>query len=339
MGKRDLMTLVAAGALLIAAPGRAEVSVDAPASILVFPRVVADGTRDTIIQVTNSGNGTVYALCWYEAAPSGLPSDDECLAVDFTLALTKQQPTSWVVSSGRPSDPSDTPCSNHPPDYDCAGAGFDPGRVPPASAPFDGTLRCIETDATGAPLSGNHLTGEATLEDVTTGDVSKYDAIGLRGLEANDGDATLRIGEEYADCPELLLFDHAAAGAPMESVPSARLDTDLTVVQCAADLRTQLASNRLLQILVTSEFESRYSTSVPLGCRATSRLGDLNQIFTVAVTGSRTVQTRIRATLDNRGGLLGIAEEVRSAGPARAVAATTLHGAGEIGAVDLVQLP
>jgi hypothetical protein len=214
MWKRELMTIVGACALLAAAPGRAQVSVDAPASILVFPRVVADGARDTIIQLSNSGNATVFAFCWYEVAVSNFPVD-ECLTVDFTLTLTKQQPTSWVVSSGRLIDASDMQCSLFTPDYDCAGAGFDPGNVPPTTPSFDGSLRCIETDSTGAPLSGNHLTGEATLEDVTTGDVSKYSAIGLRGLEANDGDSTLRIGEEYADCPEFLLFDHAAAGAPM----------------------------------------------------------------------------------------------------------------------------
>lgn len=338
MGKRELMTIVGACALFVAGPVRGGVSADAPASILVFPRVVADGTRDTIIQLSNSGNGTVYALCWYEAAPSGLPTDDECLTIDFTLALTKQQPTSWVVSSGRVVDPSDLPCSNFPPDHDCAGAGFDPGSVPPAIAPFDGTLRCIETDATGAPLSGNHLTGEATLEDVTTGDVSKYGAIGLRGLEANDGDETLRIGEEYADCPQSLLFNTASAGAPMPSVPGSRLDTDLTVVQCSADLRTQEASDHIVNIVVANEFEMRLSLAARIGCHATYRLDDLSVIFDLAVTGTRTAQTRIRS-LGYQGGLVGIAEEVRSAGAARAVAATTLHGEGEVGAVDIVQLP
>jgi hypothetical protein len=122
-------------------------------------------------------------------------------------------------------------------------------------------------------------------------------------------------------------------------VPSSRLDTDLTVVQCAADLANQSTTHRVLQFTVTSEFESRFTVATTASCHATYRLADLNQIFDLALLGTRTAQTRLQTSAGSRGGLLGIAEEVRSAGAARAVAATTLHGEGGVGAVDLVLLP
>ena len=35
------------------------------ASILVFPKVIANGTRDTVIQITNTSNSMVHAHCFY----------------------------------------------------------------------------------------------------------------------------------------------------------------------------------------------------------------------------------------------------------------------------------
>ena len=42
---------------------------------------------------------------------------------------------------------------------------YDPGRVPPVVPDFTGELKCIEVDASGFPVPGNALKGEATLED------------------------------------------------------------------------------------------------------------------------------------------------------------------------------
>ena len=99
--------------------------------------------------------------------------------VDFDIFLTKQQPTHWQASLGRLPNPSDQPCDRNTGNYDCDGAGLDPGRVPPvASFPFQGELRCIEVDQSGAPISGNHLKGEGT-------------------IVSTDGQATkLRLGSE-----------------------------------------------------------------------------------------------------------------------------------------------
>lgn len=116
-----------------------EVTSTEPGSIVVFPKVIADGTRDTILMLTNTSNMMVYVHC--EATNgigrcAGSPdpdnqvyycnSDEECLDVeapdesilenvgpceltcqpeDFEFALTAQQPTFWRVSTGRVQDP------------------------------------------------------------------------------------------------------------------------------------------------------------------------------------------------------------------------------------------
>ncbi len=126
-----------------------EVSSTEPGSIAVFPKVISDGTRDTIISMTNTSNLMAYVHC---EATNGLgtcggsPDPDnqvyycnddlDCLNVedplgaplanvgpcnidwqpgDFTFALTAQQPTFWRVSTGRRQDPnlaSGTSCAD-----------------------------------------------------------------------------------------------------------------------------------------------------------------------------------------------------------------------------------
>jgi hypothetical protein len=125
--------------------------------------------------------------------------------------------------------------------YGCNDAGLDPGRVPPVVEYFTGELKCIEVDPSGAPLSGNHLKGEATtttfnvcdpgnpldpndnrcvLETIDEPcasnddcnadiiDVAKYNALGVIGNENNDGDAVLCLGGEPSEeCPNGAEYD------------------------------------------------------------------------------------------------------------------------------------
>jgi hypothetical protein len=246
---------------LLASGATAEVTTERSASILVFPKVIADGTRETVIQITNTSNSMVHAHCFYVNGgltfPDGLDgipgSGDEVPSafnpplwteIDFDIWLTKQQPTYWVVSEGRLINPDDPTCSDEVDDEDddddsadgadCPNAGFDPGRVPPVVETFTGELKCIEVDASGAPLSGNHLKGEATVVVVdpcdieegqtegncrsngdtcednddcpnTTQDAAKYNALGVIGLETNDSNGTLCLGgqpDPEGACPQ-----------------------------------------------------------------------------------------------------------------------------------------
>jgi hypothetical protein len=200
----------------------ADITTERGASILAFPKVLANGATDTVIQITNVSNSMVHAHCFYVNAaldPSGRPLWQE---TDFTIWLTKQQPTHWLVSDGRRVDPTDD-CfeGNVINPLECDGAGFDPGAVPPVPDDFIGELKCIEVDAAGSPIGGNHLKGEATLI-TTDGDVSKYNAVGIEGTELAGGTGrTLLLNQpkgmeetvgQYNACPNVLILNHFAEG-------------------------------------------------------------------------------------------------------------------------------
>ena len=180
-GRVGLMAAALVGLAVGAA--QAQVTTEKSASILVLPKVISDGTRDAVIQITNTSNSMVHAHCFYVNGaltfpdlPPGPLNPPLWTEIDFDIWLTKQQPTHWVVSDGRLVNAADPPCSNNGgmqsgtangifPDngfYGCNDAGLDPGRIPPVVEYFTGELKCIEVDQSGAPLSGNHLKGEVT---------------------------------------------------------------------------------------------------------------------------------------------------------------------------------
>jgi hypothetical protein len=98
---------VALGMMATSAYGAA--STERGSSILAFPKVLADGDSDTIIQITNISNNMVHARCFYvNAAIDPFTGKPEWQVTDFLIWLTKQQPTHWQVSEGRFQDPSDT---------------------------------------------------------------------------------------------------------------------------------------------------------------------------------------------------------------------------------------
>lgn len=337
-----LALLVAATAIHTAAPGGAQVATDEPASIVIFPRIIADGTRDTIIQLSNTSNAPVAARCWYvDGAPAGFGEALWTVSV-FDIMLTQQQPTNWVASLGRALDPSEMPCRRSGPDYDCYGAGFDPGAVPAVPIGFTGEMRCVETDVTGAPVSGNHLIGEATLDNVVSGDVAKYSAIGIAGLDLNDGDGTLRLGEEYAACPGALVADHLVDGAEVAAVgPGSAIATEVTVVPCTANLETEVPETVIVLFSVNNEFEQRFSAATAVRCWSSLRLRDINPVFDITVLGTRTAQTRMRPSAATASSFLALVDEMQMAtptGPA-ASASANVYVEGVHADPDLITLP
>ena len=217
---------------MIAADARADVTTERGASILAFPKVLADGANDTIIQITNLSNSMVHARCFYVNAQLTDPNRPEnndpinpnrpqWIETDFNIWLTKQQPTHWRVSTGRFVNPFDD-CfkgNNIDPD-DCENAGIDPGAVPPVPKDFIGELKCVEVDSSDNPIGGNHLKGEATIK--SGDDVAKYNAIGIEGTElAGETGNTLRLDQpggipdvigQYNACPNHLILNHLAEG-------------------------------------------------------------------------------------------------------------------------------
>jgi hypothetical protein len=211
---------------------RADITIERGASILAFPKVLADGATDTLIQITNVSNSMVHAHCFYVNAQLPFPDRAEnpitgnvplWQETDFWIWLTKQQPTHWLVSTGRFVNPLDNCFDGNQVDVEeCENAGIDPGAVPPVAENFIGELKCIEVDAAAIPIGGNHFKGEATLK--TGGDVAKYNAIGIEATEfAGETGNTLMLnwpkgsepeeGQQYSACPALLIANHLAEGA------------------------------------------------------------------------------------------------------------------------------
>jgi hypothetical protein len=344
VGLTGLVALVGLG--LVARPTVAQVvTTEQNASILVFPKVISDGSRDTIIQITNTKNTQWGVHCFYVNGvpedPNNPPGPDNlplCMETDFHLFLTREQPTHWVVSTGRLYNPNDSACNKNTTcapgtsgttNADCCDAGFDPGHVPPVAPDFTGELICIAVDMSDAPANANALKGEATLEDLETGDVSKYNAIGVQSNDYAPDAATTGIlclgsanapydpdicphGRQYAGCPAEWRFDHPATDAPdlvVEQQPfctgssCSSVETNLTLVPCTQDFETQALTTVTLQFYVVNEFEQPFTTSTSFSCWGSFNLGapsgsllpGVTEWFTAGSLGSQTLQTRIRS--------------------------------------------
>src|SRR5262245_26596365 len=181
----------------------ADVTSDRPGTIVMWPKVISDGTRDTLITLTNTGNDEANAHCQYVNAigfcrlsrefctlpspendgvekqcPGGIA--DVCdqawsLTFDFDITLTRQQPTIWRVSTGRienPLIPADGSCDDFgltqfcPGFFKASSGPLAPGAVLPIGETFRGELRCVQTAADGSVWPANELKGEATIETV-----------------------------------------------------------------------------------------------------------------------------------------------------------------------------
>lgn len=324
-------------------------------SIVVFPKVISGGTRDTIIRLTNTSNSMVRAHCFYVNAalsnpdqPPGPLNPPLWQEVDFDITLTKQQPTHWTASAGRRVNPFDPVCSGNPVVNDCDGAGFDPGLIPPVLPGFTGELKCIEVDDSGAPLSGNHLKGEAMLVTAGNGDVSTYNALAILGND-NNGDGVLVLGGgqcvgdgglngqtcrsdddcgdagpcalEYNACPQAWILNHQPDGAPELAIEAAgqgpsMVETQLTFVPCTQNFETQEGTRVTLQFLTTDEFESQFSTSTTVDCWGNFFLAEMNappltfgQTLVPDPQGTMFLKTRIRSAGGTPFGVLMVAEE------------------------------
>lgn len=254
-------------------------------------------------------------------------------------------------------------------------------RVPPVPEnPFIGHLKCIAVDRNEVPVESNVLKGEALMvrSNADDLDVQGYNAIGIRAIEGrNDGDNTLVIGgapacaegvragtrcssnadcpggrcryPEYEGCPNILILDHFFEGAN-DPVSGAKVNTVLTVVPCTEDYELQTPVEAPLQFLVFNEFEQRFSTSRTVNCFHQFRLfdidgatpGEVRSIFSAAVNGTLTGQTRIRGVVAPGGAgrlgytWLGVAEEFRDGGGS---AAFNIHYQGSRPQSDFIHMP
>src|SRR4029077_14705668 len=110
-------------------------------------------------------------------------------------------------------------------------------------------------------------------------------------------------GAEYNSCPNILILDHFFDGGidPISAKPGT---TDLTLVPCSENFSTQDLTTTTVQFLVFNEFEQRLSTSRAVTCFQEFKISDIDKastdrsIFSAAVQGTLTGQTRIRGVAD-----------------------------------------
>jgi len=374
--ERVRVGLVAVAAAVTCAGGAsADVVTEQSASILVFPKVIADGNQDTIIQISNTSNSMVHAHCFYvngaltdPTRPQGPTNPPLWTEIDFDIWLTKQQPTYWVVSEGRLVDSDDEPCRGTT--LDCPNSGLDPGRVPPVVSDFTGELKCVEVDPSGAPLSGNHLKGEATIvtfntcEDGTcsvTGnacstvcpdeyDYAKYNALGVIGNENNNGDGELCLGgaaqpgscpngAEYNACPLHWTYTGYATDGD-DPFLGEEVTPSITFVPCTQNFETQVPTSVTIQFAITNEFEQTFSASTTVTCWADLELSSINQVFAEDRVGTDLVQVRMRASTGSTSGFMAVATDVHTDGEGQSArASVNLHVDGERTGGDLITIP
>jgi hypothetical protein len=327
--------LVLAGAALLvvaaAAVARGQVTADRGVSILVFPKIIADGSGDTAIEVANVWESPANAVCAYVGG-----GPDQWQAVSFGIALGARRPQHWTVARGRTAAPREPPLD-----------------VPAAPDGFRGALLCIEVDQTGAPLSGNALAGQATLLDIATGDVRGYGGVGLQGSGLNDGDPFLCIGGEPSDACVLGAEYDACPGEWIVSVPAdgaadaplgagVRYAGRVTVLPCSQDLRGGAPATVELEITVIDQLGQQFSGNASATCWSDLALADVGAgIFDRATLGSDWAEARIRPA-EGSGGFLLVAETTRGAAGAAPIAATTTvvpHSRGAATEPDLIVMP
>lgn len=338
---------------VVASGARADVTSEKAASILVFPKVSVNATSDTVILLANTSNSLVYAWCNYVDAslfdivlgtPCTRPSAT-CQPLwqetDFIITLTKQQPTHWVVSSGRLVDPTDG--------FGSDGSGFDPGRIPPTGA-FEGELKCVEITASGEPVAGNHLKGEAIInvtDGVNTGDTAKYNAIGIEANpDAQPANPLTLDGNIYNACPAKLWVNHLADFATDPVMEELGVDssvtTELTLVPCSEDFENQRPKSVTIQFLVYNEFEERFSASTTVTCFLSVNLSSIDSInnpstqsvFSFSVLGTTAAMTEITPVVSadgNSGGVIGVARRTIATGsvPTSATVFHSIHTTGD----------
>ena len=344
-----------AACILMAGTARADESTERPGSLLIFPKVVQAGGRETIIQITNTGNGVDNLHCFYingENGPSGHPL---CQVTDFFISLTKQQPTHWDVSTGRPVNPND------------AIAGFDPGIIPPVAPGFTGALVCVEVDVDNTPVAMNKIKGEATLEGPAA-DISKYSGVAFQGNTGGgtpDNILTLNPnGVEYDACRTASIFNfipdsatdpvieamgdggtcdqastvpgqgcnsNAQCGPGTCTTGQSRVVSSITALPCNLDFQTQVATNFKLGFEVYDGDQTGHSTSSgPLSCWASINLADISQAISNTDGGPLAgpyASMRITSTTGGPVVLVGESFHVDASGNI-AAAAVDLHTTG-----------
>jgi hypothetical protein len=324
------MLCVLIGALALAATADAQTTTERAASILIFPKIVADSSADTIIQLSNVGAGRANASCSYIDGLQGWQ------ATSFALELQAGQELLWTASRGREASQDGVIAA-----------------VPAAPDGLRGELLCVVVDAGGAPTGDDRLAGHATVVSLAGGDAAGYAALGLRGAGFNDNDEVLCIGGEPSDmcfigaeydaCPAEWIVSHPADGAPDEQLGAGSAQTTtLTIAPCSQNVRDATPAALTVELDVVNAFEQHFSASADVTCWAELALADVGSGALSADTlGSDYATTTLRSAA-GQGGFVVVAEVARhasSGGPILSRAALNPHRSGAADGDDVIIVP
>jgi len=239
-----------------------------PSALLVYPLIQVTGDKDTRVELVNLSGNPVSVECFYVDGGS-------CNEVGFMVYLTPYQPLSWLASGGK-------------------------NDVMTGSAvpPFFGTgeLKCAVHPARPEVQYHNAIQGRAIVYSNADGRSVSYGAVGFQRLADGDMTGTFSLnGSTYAQCPYRLHFN------VLTEQPTST--SEMILVPCAEDLRTQIPTGMSVQIMIYNEFESAFSTSIALWCYDKRPLSAIADTLTRAVAGTDTAQVVIRGV---GGPLLGL---------------------------------
>lgn len=292
---------------------------------------------------------------------------------DFRFTLTKRQPISFTGLNGLPQFPlADSNAIGGQSNNNQDGS---PSSIPGViSDPFIGELKCVQVDPNSflpapgfnpANIGAGDLTGHATIVSTPSiggVDARKYNAIAIESTTVNNQDDVLVLGgpeAEYTGCPNVLQMAHFYDDAVVPlgftgqmQTGNASVTSRLAVVPCTQNflLQEQDLGGATLQFLTFNEFEQRFSASTSFTCQKDVQLSNIDtraqasdnnkSIFNVAVQGTLTGQTRIRAVAnaERANGVLGIIEQTFSGNDFNRTTAENLHFTGSRTQSDFITL-
>ncbi|MFN8626617.1 MAG: hypothetical protein U0587_11655 [Candidatus Binatia bacterium] len=231
-----------------------------PSALLVYPLIQATGDKDTRIELVNLSGNPVKVECFYVDGGS-------CNEVGFLVYLTPYQPLSWLASGGKNDVMTGT-------------------SVPP----FYGTgeMKCAVHPAHPEVQYHNAIQGRAIVFGNTDGQSASYGAVGFQRLADGDMTGTFSLnGTTYAQCPYRLHFDVLTEQQPTSI-------SEMILVPCTEDLRTQIPTATGVQVMIYNEFETPFSTAFALWCYDKRPLSAIADTLTRAVAGSDTAHVVIR---------------------------------------------
>lgn len=231
-----------------------------PSALLMFPYVDSGGGRETRIELVNLSGYYLDLQCFWVNSESEL-----CTEIGFFLALTPYQPMSWLATEGVYNELNAT-----------------------AAPPFFGLgeLKCAVVAPQPQVELYNTIQGRAIVYD-TDGQTVSYSAVGFQRFSDGEFDGLLRLnGNDYAQCPDRLLFD------VLTDTPGSF--SELILVPCTQDLLLQIPTQLNVQFLITNEFEQTFSTSYNIKCFSRKTLTAVSDSLWRATAGTDTAQIRVR---------------------------------------------